>query len=120
MVVANGGSASELSLPAFLKSRARRATDSRLAVDFAVGSVAVIVALALRPGWWQPLAGAGLVLFFFGSWAVLDRVIEDGHPSPPLLAAIRVARGLSAALGVAAALGAAFILWTMLMGTWIS
>ena len=120
MVVADGGSARDAGFAGFLRARARGATDSRLALDIGVGSVAMIVASALRPERWALLASAGLVLLSFGLWAVADRLVEDrAHPAAVTIV-LRAARALVGAVGVAAAVGTGFILWTMAMGTWIS
>ncbi len=120
MVVAERNGARENALGDFLEARARDATERRLAIDIAVGATAFIVAYGLRPGWWAALASAGVVLFSFGTWAVLGRVIEARSSSSAASAALVRGRSLVGWLGVVAALGAGFLLWTALMGTWIS
>ena len=119
MVAAERNGLSESGLSDFLEARARNATDTRIAIDIAVGSVAYIVARALRPDWWRVLASAGIVLFAFGAWAALGRVLKGDHP-PVAQSFLRILRSLLGALGVAAALGTGFQLWTFMMGTWIS
>jgi hypothetical protein len=120
MVAAERNGIPERSLSDFLEARARNASDARIAVDIAVGSVAYIVAQSLRPDWWKLLASAGIALFAFGAWAALGRVVEAGTDSSKVGVVLKVVRSIVGWLGVAAALGTGFLLWTILMGTWIS
>lgn len=120
MVIAETNGAGDEGLSEFLAERACAATDTRLAVDLAVGSVAVIVAFGLRPDWWQLLASAGLSLFAFGAWAVTQRAIDGDVHRHALGHLLRAARAVSALAGVSAALATGFFLWTIVMGTWIS
>lgn len=120
MVAADRNGIPENSIADFLDARARNASEARLAIDIAVGSLAVIVAAVLRPQWWPVLAAAGLTLGSFGCWAALGRSLEGGAHSPRRGTALRVGRGIFAVLGVAGAVATGFLIWTTLMGTWIS
>ncbi len=120
MVASEKNVHSELALFGFLRERARAATETRLALDIAVGSVAYVVARTLHPAWWLLLASAGIALFSFGMWAFVDRVLQQRRTSRGITLTLEAARFILAGLGFLAALGAGFILWTMLMGTWIS
>jgi hypothetical protein len=104
----------------FLRARARRASDSRIAVDISVGAVAMIVAAALRPELWMLLASAGLCLASFGVWAALERASFSGSQAGRYDRPIAAARAVFAWLAIAAALATGFFFWTVLMGTWIS
>lgn len=119
MVEAGMRDQGEVGFGEFLGARARNATDSRLAVDISVGVVAVIVAAALRPEWWLLLAAAGVCLASFGFWATIDRIGGEGR-SPQLTSALAAARAFFSVSGIIAALATAFLIWTLLMGTWIS
>lgn len=120
MVAAERDGMPERGLAEFLDARARNASDARIAIDIAVGSVAVIVATGLRPGWWPVLTAAGLTLASFGCWAIAGRALEGTAHSPRARFALEISRKILAVAGVAAALGTGFLVWTMLMGTWIS
>ena len=120
MVVTERNPLSGGELAAFLANRARAATDTRIAVDVAVGIVAVIVALAIRPDWWGILAGAGATLAAFGLWAATTRAIEEVALESRARFALGIVRKLFAAAGISAALVTGFLVWTVLMGTWIS
>ena len=120
MVAAETNGRAELPLFGFLRERARTATEQRLAFDIAVGSVACIIALAVRPEWWGLLAGAGVVLLCFGTWALTARLLNRAGTNTGVTLSLKAAHAISAWLGFAAALGTGFLLWTMLMGTWIS
>ena len=120
MVVAERNGLTEKGLSEFLDARARNASDPRIAIDIAVGSVAFIVATGLRPEWWGLLACAGIALFAFGAWAALGRVLEVRTQGAVANSVLRILRSVIGWLGVAATLGTGFQLWTMMMGTWIS
>jgi hypothetical protein len=120
MVAAEGNGIPDRGLAGFLDARARNASDGRIAIDIAVGSAAVIVAAGLRPEWWPVLAAAGLTLASFGCWAITGRALEAGSPSKRARLALEFAHKVLAVVGIAAAIGTGFLVWTMLMGTWIS
>jgi hypothetical protein len=120
MVTAERNGLAERGLSDFLDARARNASDARIAIDIAVGSVAFVVAKGLRPEWWGLLASAGIVLFAFGAWAALGRVLEAGTHGRVVDSLLKILRSIIGWLGVAATLGTGFQLWTMMMGTWIS
>lgn len=120
MVAADRNDVPERGLSDFLDARARNASDARIAIDVAVGSVAVIVAAGLRPEWWPVLAAAGLTLASFGCWAIAGRVLEATAHSPRARLALEISHKLLAVVGIVAAVGTGFLVWTLLMGTWIS
>lgn len=120
MVAAERNGIVETGLADFLKARARNASVGRIAIDIAVGTVAVIVAAGLRPAWWPVLAAAGLTLALFGCWAIAGRALEGGAHSPRARLALEILHNFLAVVGVAAAIGTGFLVWTVLMGTWIS
>src|SRR2546423_10069551 len=73
MVEAGVRNGRETGIAEFLRSRARSATDGRLAIDVSVGVTAIIVAYALRPERWLLLGSAGLCLASFGIWGAAVR-----------------------------------------------
>jgi len=85
----------EPSLPEFLSSRARRASDARLAFDVAGGFViAVGAALWQGPGWLLLTSGAACFLAY-GAWGITDRELTErtgtSQRGLALLRAVRVA-----------------------------
>jgi len=110
----------ELGLGEFLRRRARTASESRLTLDIAVGLVAVIIAAALKPDWWLPLASAGAAFVAFGAWAILDRISIPATSRRGVTAMLQLARILVASIGVASAAALLFFLWATSIGTWIS
>jgi hypothetical protein len=120
MVEAGAHDGRETGIGEFLRSRARSATDGRLATDVAVGVTAIIVGYALRPERWLLLGSAGLCLASFGIWGVAIRAGNLPSRSAPVAAAISVAGRVFASIGIGAAIATGFFFWTFLMGTWIS
>jgi hypothetical protein len=120
MVEAGVNSGRETGIAEFLRSRARSATDGRLAIDIAVGITAIIVGYALRPGLWLLLGSAGLCLASFGIWAAAVRAGDLSSASDRAGAGISAARGFFATIGIGAAIATGFFFWAFLMGTWIS
>jgi len=110
----------ELGMGEFLTSRARTASESRLTLDVTVGLVAVIVAAALKPEWWLPLASAGSSFVAFGIWAILDRIAPSTGSPHRLAVLLKPARILVAVIGIVSAAALLFFLWAMTIGTWIS
>jgi uncharacterized membrane protein len=119
MVAAGNNGVQERGLSSFLAERARNASEGRLAVDIGVGAVAVIVAIAARPDW-PLLAAAGMTLCLFGTWAIAGRALEDATHSPRVHIALATIRKVLAFAGICAAILTGFLIWTILMGTWIS
>jgi hypothetical protein len=120
MVEAGARNGAEIGIGEFLRTRARDVTDSRIALDIAVGAVAVIIAAATRPALWLLLASSGLCLASFGMWAGLERTRFRAVHSRRLEISLSAASGLFAMLGIGAAVATGFFLWAALMGTWIS
>ena len=112
---------SEQGLGEFLADRAHHASDTRLAIDVAIGVVGAVVAIAVRPWAWPALLGASLCFAPFGGWAIADRELADrSSDHGPAVRALRFVRGVSVAVG---ALAAALMLLAMLgiaLGTIIS
>lgn len=111
-------------LPAALAARARAATDGRLALDVAVGVVAVIGFGIWRPALWLIGLSAGAGLAAFGVWGIAEREIHDrtrgAGPRPRLVLALRVLQGISIGAGILAVAVAGLTLFGMALGTWIS
>jgi hypothetical protein len=108
------------SLAELLTSRARRASDLRLALDVAVGIVAVGVAAIWRPAGWLMLAAAGLCVGAFGAWGITDRELRERAEGTTVARSLRVARRLAVALGTLAAVALLLTLCALALGTWIS
>ena len=101
----------DASLPELLASRARHASDTRLALDAVVGFLVVIVIAFWRGPGWLLLAGVATCFFAFGMWGIADRELgERGTTaSPRVLVALRIVR---VAAGVLGALGTFIVLAT--------
>src|SRR5690348_14236466 len=99
---------SDLNLREFLTTRARTASDLRLALDAALGLLAAIVALLWRPGGWKLVTSAALCFVAFGAWGIADRELQEREQtsgdSRVSLRLLRVARVVAATLGAAAAI----------------
>lgn len=110
------------SLPGFLAQRARNASDGRLALDAAVGLVALAAAVVIASPVTVLLAAVGTCFFAFGLWGITDRELTErrgriGRFGGALLLA---ARAVAAAIGVIGALGLIFGGLAVALGTWIS
>jgi hypothetical protein len=115
---------SEVNLVDFLTSRARRASDTRLVLDAAIGLVAALIALIWRPAGWHLIVSAALCFAAFGGWGITDRELrESGVAAAHSIGALkmlRITRAIAASVGT---LGAAAFLVGLLgvaLGTWIS
>lgn len=114
----------ELNLVEFLTTRARRASDTRLVLDAAIGLVAALIAVIWRPTGWLLVASAALCVAAFGWWGIADRELRervvnaaDARDAHTIL---RVMRATAVGLG---SLGAGALLIGLLgvaLGTWIS
>ena len=109
------------SLFALLAVTARRAPDGLLASFAAIGSVAAIALVAMRPAWWAfalPLVSAGA----FGLWGILERATaERGAPrSARYDRAMNAAQWLAATIGTACAIVTVFAVLGFFLGTIIS
>ncbi len=111
---------SNLTFPALLAERARTASDGRLALDTAVGLIAVTVAVTLRPPAWPVLASAALCLVAFGLWGIIDRSVGERGADTRALQLLRASRAAAAALGALGALALVATGMGLMLGTWIS
>ncbi|MGQ0713430.1 MAG: hypothetical protein ACT4PJ_06835 [Gemmatimonadaceae bacterium] len=110
----------ELTLPSLLATRARTASDGRLALDTAVGLIAGSLAIALRPPAWPVLASAAICLVSFGAWGIADRGVNDANAGGRGLRVLRGLRACAAALGVVGAVALVATAMALMLGTWIS
>lgn len=94
----------EVSLPEFLSSRARRASDARLALDAACGFVVAAVAALWRGPAWHLIASAAVCFLAYGAWGIADREMsERASTIRKNLGAFRVGRIVAAIVGALAA-----------------
>lgn len=108
----------ELTLVAFLATRARGASDGRLAVHAGVGLVAAVVALLTRPPLWLPLVLLALALGAFGAWGIADRELGERQAAGRAQRGLRLVRDAVAVAGALAAIAAALLLFFGALGTW--
>jgi hypothetical protein len=109
-----GARASE-SLVQFLTSRARNASEGRLVVDVAVGTLAMVAVLFWHPWGWLPLLSAAVGLAAFGSWGILDRELGERAAAAGIASRLlRAARIVAGAIGWIAFI--AFILSVIALG----
>jgi len=95
----------EQSLAQFLATRARHASDARLAVDVGASFVVLLAASVWRGPGWIVVATASLVVLAYGAWGITDRELTERARSGRRPAPLRIARALAAVIGTAAALG---------------
>lgn len=112
----------DATLPQMLATRARAASDGRLALDAAGGLLVAGAALVWRPAGWFFIAGAALCFAAFGIWGIADRELAErssgsGSILPRALAVLRI---LAAAVGGLAAVALLGALLAVALGTWIS
>ncbi len=117
----NSASDEPPSLYAMLAVRARRASDATLAAFAAVGGVAIVVLLAIRPRWWMYAllpAAAGA----FGWWGILERGISErgGERSARYERVAAAAQWLAVAIGTLAGIVTLFAVLGILLGPFIS
>ena len=112
---------SEENLGTVLAQLARRTSDGRLVLAAAVGVVAAVAAVMLRPPAWFPLLAAGVCLLSFGAWGITDRVLHESPASVSLdHRVLRGARVIAAVLGIVGGLALALGVFALAMGNWIS
>jgi hypothetical protein len=119
MVEALQANGSGVGLVAFLRARARNASDRRILIDIGVGVIAIYVALLARPAWGSELNSAGWVLASFGFWARFERMKRPSNDTFTR----RLLIGGQTLLAISGAVSAAmlvFLLWARSIGTWIS
>lgn len=98
-----------------LTTRARGASDTRLAIDVGAGTLVAAAALFWRPAFWALLVAAALCFAAFGLWGIADRALAQ-EPT----AAMRALRAAAAGLGALAGIGLAIGVVALGLGTIIS
>ena len=113
--------AREENLGTVLAQLARRTPDGRLVLAAAVGMVAALAAVVLKPPAWFPMLAAGVCLVSFGVWGIADRILHESPASvssgQPLLRAMRV---IAVVLGIVGGVALALGVFALAMGNWIS
>lgn len=111
-----------VTLPEFLRARARTSTPRRLAFDVVGGGAVAVAALLAKPPGWAVLASAASCFAMFGVWAVAERHVAGGVREGRAVTeyAWFVLRTSAAGLGMAAFLALVFVLLGLALGTWIS
>ena len=111
-----------VTLPEFLRARARVSTPRRLAFDIIGGGTIAVAALWAKPPGWAVLASAASCFAMYGAWAVAQRHVEGETRGDRAVTeyAWFVLRTSAAALGMAAFLALVFVLLGLALGTWIS
>lgn len=111
-----------VTLPEFLRSRARASSPRRLAYDLVGGSATAVTALWAKPPGWAVLVSAAACFAMYGAWAIAERHVEnpgrDGHALTEY--GWFLLRTSAAGFGVAAFLTFVFLLLGFALGTWIS
>ena len=95
---------SDVTLQEFLVARARRSSDSRLALDVAAGFTVALAAVLWR-GWaWVLVASAAGCFLAYGVWGIVDReLLERVSGDGRGVRALRAARIIAAVVGTLAA-----------------
>ena len=112
----------DATLPELLAARARDASDRRLALDAAIGSLAACALAYWRPAAWLPLLGAALCFAAFGVWGIAMRELGE-RAARDAEAGTRALRALRVVAAIAGGVGTAMLLFGglgTLLGTWIS
>jgi hypothetical protein len=110
----------QLTLPALLAQRARRASDGRLTLDAAGGLIAAAALMELRPPAWPVLFSAAMCFLAFGVWGICDRALrETAHQARPR-PLVRALRAAAAALGVLGGIALVATGMALMIGRWIS
>jgi hypothetical protein len=112
---------SDLSLTEFLSSRARHASDARLALDVACGFIVAVGAAVWHGRGWYLATSAATCFLAYGVWGIADReLLERAGASPrgrSLLDAVRVA---SVIVGIIAAIALVLLVMAVALGRLIS
>jgi hypothetical protein len=111
-----------VTLPEFLRARARASTPRRLAFDMLGGGTIAVAAWWAKPAGWAVLASAASCFAMYGVWAVALRHVETSAPEERAVTEFAwfALRASAAALGMAACLALVFVLLGLALGTWIS
>jgi hypothetical protein len=115
--------ADEHTLSTFLVSRARSASDIRLAGDAGGGLIAAVAIALLRPPLWPVLLAIAITFAAYGTWAILDRELtgEDVARAAARRRLLETSRAVTAVLGVAAAVVGGLLLFFLVLGdSWMS
>jgi hypothetical protein len=107
-------------LAELLSTRARRASDLRLAVDVAVGVVVAFVAGIVQPAGWHLLLSAGVCVGAFGAWGIADRELRERGEATAGARWLRTGRWAVGLVGALAAMALFLGLFALALGTWIS
>lgn len=114
----------DVSLAELLTARARGASDRRLALDVAFGSLAACGLMLWRPSPWVPLLGAAICFLAFGTWGIALRELdEEARADAPSARRQRLLQILRVSAAIAGAVGVGLLLLgglSPLLGTWIS
>jgi hypothetical protein len=105
------------SLGEFLSTRARHASDRRLAVDVGAGFIVLLLTLIWRGSGWPILASASTCFLAFGAWGICDRELNDPTQAPSgRQRVLRIGRDLAMVVGVGAAVALALTTFAVVLG----
>jgi hypothetical protein len=110
-----GPSGTPETLVEFLRSRARRASDWRLAVDVSVGVLLATAALIWRPSGYLVLLSAAVTLTAFGGWGIADREIAERAVAGGTIGVAQSFRAFRAVCTIAGAIAFVALLLSALM-----
>ena len=111
----------EPSLREFLSSRARRSSDTRLALDAGGGFVIALAATVWHGPGWRLIAPAALCFLAYGIWGIVDReLLERSTAATSTRVLLRIARGSAIVVGVSAAIALVLVGLAVGLGTIIS
>jgi hypothetical protein len=111
----------ELSLMEFLSSRARHASDARLALDAAGGFIVALSATVWHGPGWRLIALAAICFLAYGVWGIVDRELhERPTASGRMRLVLEVARGSAIVVGISAAVALVLVGMAVGLGTIIS
>ncbi len=111
-----------VTLPEFLRARARASTPRRLTLDITGGAAIAVTAVWAKPVGWTVLASAAACFAMYGVWAIAERHVAVGAREGRAVTEYGwfVLRTSAAAIGMAAFLALVFVLLGLALGTWIS
>lgn len=94
----------DASLSDLLAARARRSSDTRLALDTLIGLIAAVLAVVWRGPAWYLLASLAACFLAFGAWGIADRELGERGTSASRAVAItlRTVRIAAVVLGAVA------------------